>query len=103
DLFVRARVSSNLMLGAFRLAVIGPLALRADVLRTGRSAVVTSVSIRDAGASDELAAGGVLTSAILVPEGGPPVYDRPLRLTAPTLDASATPTLPDYLGTRVVD
>jgi uncharacterized protein (TIGR00369 family) len=96
-------VSTNLMLRAVRLDVAGPLALRADVLRTGRSAVVTSVSIRDAGASDDLVADGVLTSAILVPAGGPPVYDRPLRLTAPTLDASATPTLPDYLGTRVVD
>ena len=44
----------------------------------------------------------MLTSAILVPDGGPPVYDRPLRLDAPTLDPAVTPKLADFLGTRAV-
>jgi len=95
-------VSTNLMLRAVHLDVVGPLALRADVLRAGRNAVITSVSIRDAGADDRLVADGALTSAILVPEGGPPVYDRPLHLDAPTLDPTATPKLADFLGTRAV-
>jgi acyl-coenzyme A thioesterase PaaI-like protein len=95
-------VSTNLMLRAVHLDVVGPLALRADVLRAGRNAVVTSVSIRDSGAEDRLVADGALTSAILVPDGGPPVYDRPLRLDAPTLDPSVTPKLADFLGTRAV-
>ena len=92
------------MLRAVHLDVVGPLALRADVLRAGRNAVVTSVTIRDAGADDRLVADGALTSAILVPEGGPPVYDRPLRLDARRpLDPAATPTLADFLGIRAVD
>ncbi len=95
-------VSTNLMLRAVHLDIVGPLALRADVLRAGRNAVVTSVSIRDAGADDRLVADGALTSAILVPDGGPPVYDRPLRLDAPTLDPAVTPKLADFLGTRAV-
>lgn len=92
-------VSTNLVLRAVHLDVVGPLALRADVLRAGRNAVVTGVSVRDAGADDRLVADGALTSAILVPDGGPPVYERPLLLTAPALDPATTPTLDDYLGT----
>jgi uncharacterized protein (TIGR00369 family) len=96
-------VSTNLMLRAVDLAVVGPLALRADVLRAGRNAVVTSVSVRDAGADDRLLADGALTSAILVPDGGPPVYERPLVLTAPPVDPATTPALADYLGTTALD
>jgi uncharacterized protein (TIGR00369 family) len=96
-------VSTNLMLRAVALDVVGPLALRADVLRAGRNAVVTGVSVRDAGAGDRLVADGALTSAILVPDGGPPVYERPLVLTAPPVDAATTPALPDYLGIEAVD
>jgi uncharacterized protein (TIGR00369 family) len=96
-------VSTNLMLRAADLDVVGPLALRADVLRAGRNAVVTEVHVRDAGADDRLVADGVLTSAVLVPDGGPPVYERPLVLTAPTLDPTSTPALADFLGTRARD
>ena len=96
-------VSTNLMLRAVDLAVVGPLAFRADVLRAGRNAVVTEVQVRDAGADDRLVADGVLTSAVLVPDGGPPVYERPLVLTAPPLDPATTPALADYLGTRAPD
>jgi acyl-coenzyme A thioesterase PaaI-like protein len=95
-------VSTNLMLRAVDLRVVGPIALRADVLRAGRNAVVTSIAIRDAGAADRLIADGALTSAVLVPEGGPPVYERPLRLLAPALDPETTPELAAYLGTRPV-
>lgn len=93
-------VSTNLMLRAVHLDVDGPLALRADVLRAGRNAVVTGVTIHDAGADDRLVADGALTSAILVPDGGPPVYERPMRLEAPPLDAPTTPHLSEFLGIR---
>jgi acyl-coenzyme A thioesterase PaaI-like protein len=96
-------VSTNLHLRAASLDVVGPLALRADVLRTGRTAVVTSVSARDGGADDRLVADGALTSAILVPDGGPPDYDRPLRLEAPAFDPAAAPHLTEFLGVRAVD
>lgn len=95
-------VSTNLMLRAVHLDVVGPLELRADVLRTGRNAVVTGVVVRDAGVDERLVAEGTLTSAILVPAAGPPVYERPLRLTAPELDPGTTPTLSDFLDTRAV-
>ena len=96
-------VSTNLVLRAVDLDVVGPLALRADVLRAGRNAVVTAVQARDAGAHDRLVADGALTSAVLVPEDGPPVYERPLVLTAPTVDPATTPALPKFLGTRATD
>ena len=96
-------VSTNLMLRATRLEVVGPLDLRADVLRAGRNAVVTAVSVFDAGAGDRLVADGALTSAVLVPDGGPPVYERPLRLDAPPLDAATTPHLTEFLGVRTLD
>jgi uncharacterized protein (TIGR00369 family) len=95
-------VSTNLMLRAVRLDVVGPLRLQADVLRAGRKAVVTAVTIHDAGAGDRLLADGALTSAVLVPEGGPPVYERPMRLAAPPIDPSRTPHLTEYVGVRAV-
>jgi acyl-coenzyme A thioesterase PaaI-like protein len=95
-------VSTNLMLRAVRLDVVGPVELRADVLRAGRNSVVTSVTARDAGADGRLVADGALTSAVLVPDGGPPVYERPLRLEAPPLDPATTPHLDDFLGIRAV-
>ena len=96
-------VSTNLMLRAVDLDVVGPLTLRADVLRAGRNSVVTSVTVHDAGAADRLVADGALTSAILQPDGGPPVYERPLLLTAPPMDPATTPALADYLGARPLD
>ncbi len=91
-------VSTNLMLRAVNRAVIGPIGFEAAVLRAGRQAIVTSVVITDSGANDALVADGVLTSAVLAPAGGPPVYDRPLVLAAPPLDPEATPHLTDFLG-----
>jgi acyl-coenzyme A thioesterase PaaI-like protein len=96
-------VSTNLMLRAARLDVVGPLGLHADVLRAGRNAVVTTVSVHDAGAGDRLVADGALTSVVLVPDGGPPVYERPLRLDAPPLDPATTPHLTEFLGLRTLD
>ena len=46
----------------------------------GARACVTAVEIRDEGAADALVVDGVLTSAMLVPENGPPQWDRPLVL-----------------------
>jgi acyl-coenzyme A thioesterase PaaI-like protein len=76
-------VSTNLMLRTDPIVHRGPLALDARVLRAGRKAVVTQVQIRDTGDEDHLIADGVLTSAVLVPEGGPPDFGRPMVLAAP--------------------
>src|SRR5258708_10403747 len=70
-------VSTNLAARVAQLAHVGPLRLDARLLRRGRNAVVTSVEIRDEGAGEKLVASGILTSAILVPESGPPKWARP--------------------------
>ncbi|MGZ6997597.1 MAG: PaaI family thioesterase [Acidimicrobiia bacterium] len=95
-------VSTNLMLRAVDLDVVGPLDLAAEVLRVGRNAVVTTVTVRD-GHDATLVAEGTLTSAILQPAGGPPVYERPLVLRAPPLDPDTTPALDQFVGVRSVD
>ena len=72
----------------------------ARVLRKGRNNVVTAVEIADA-ATGALVMDGVLTSAILVPENGPPVWERPLRIGYPgDIDYMS---MERWLDARVVD
>ena len=75
-------VSTNLCARTVHHAPTGPLVLDSRVLRKGRNNVVTAVEIADA-ATGALVMDGVLTSAILVPENGPPVWERPLRIGYP--------------------
>jgi uncharacterized protein (TIGR00369 family) len=95
-------VSTNLAARVLAPARVGPLRIEAGVLRRGRNNVVTSVEIRDEGASDLEIANGVLTSAILVPEQGPPVWTRPVVIDAGAGDADAPDPMPirDWLGVR---
>jgi uncharacterized protein (TIGR00369 family) len=86
-------VSTNLMLRTVPGAHAGPLALDATVLRAGRKAIVTQVEIRDAGRGGASIADGVLTSAVLEPEGGPPDFPRPMRLVPPVSDEPILPLL----------
>ena len=72
-------VSTNLSARTVSRAPTGPLKIDARLLRKGRNNVVTSVEIADA-ASGRAVMNGVLTSAVLVPENGPPVWNRPLRI-----------------------
>lgn len=76
-------VSTNLLLRTATFEHRGPLRLTARVQRAGRNAVVTAVKVTDDGAADALIADGILTSAVLQPVGGPPLYERPLELRAP--------------------
>ena len=75
-------VSTNLSARTVSRAPTGPLRIDARLLRKGRNNVVTSVEIADA-ASGRAVMNGVLTSAVLVPENGPPVWNRPLRIGYP--------------------
>jgi uncharacterized protein (TIGR00369 family) len=93
-------VSTNLAARVVALAHAGPLRLDSGVLRRGRNSVVTGVQIRDEGARDALVASGVLTSAILVPENGPPQWSRPLTLQDHFAPARDLPAIPDWLGVR---
>ncbi len=93
-------VSTNLAARVTALAHAGPLRIESHVLRRGRNNVVTDIQIRDEGARDALVASGVLTSAILVPENGPPQWSRPLVLSGPPLDSGELPRIPEWLGVR---
>ena len=92
-------VTTNLMLTTVPGPHAGPLALDATVLRAGRKAVVTQVEVRDAGDGNRLIADGVLTGAVLEPEGGPPDFPRPMVLVAPEGLDPALPLL-DFFGIR---
>jgi uncharacterized protein (TIGR00369 family) len=95
-------VSTNLAARILRTEHVGPFRVEAEVLRRGRHAVVTAVRALDEGARDALVADGVLTSAILVPEGGPPQWQRPVVIATPPPDP-ACPPIEQWLGVRPVD
>ena len=95
-------VSTNLAARVVALSHVGPLRIDSGLLRRGRNNVVTSVQIRDEGTRDALVASGVLTSAILVPENGPPQWSRPLVLEPASEAAPDLPSIPDWLGVRPV-
>lgn len=95
-------VSTNLVARVVVLSHVGPLRIDSGLLRRGRNNVVTGVQIRDEGAHDALVASGVLTSAILVPENGPPPWERPLVLQARPEPMPELPPIPEWLGVRAV-
>jgi uncharacterized protein (TIGR00369 family) len=91
-------VSTNLTTRVASLDHVGPLRLRADILRRGRASVVDRVQVFDDGAGGVRVAEGVLTSAVLVPDGGPPAFARPVAM-APGHIAAAPP-FAEWLRTR---
>ncbi len=95
-------VSTNLAARVVARLHVGPLRIDSGLLRRGRNNVVTSVQMRDEGMRDALVASGVLTSAILVPENGPPQWTRPLVLEAVSRPAPDLPPISDWLGVRAV-
>jgi uncharacterized protein (TIGR00369 family) len=94
-------VSTNLTLTLAPLRASGPLRLRSTVLRAGRAAIVTDVRVTDSGAGEAVVADAVLTSAVLVPVGGPPQWSRPAHMQAPP-PIGALPPLVEWLGIRDV-
>jgi uncharacterized protein (TIGR00369 family) len=95
---VSTNLAARMTTGAHR----GPLRVESDVLRRGRNNVVTNARILDEGDDDALVADGVLTSAILVPEAGPPVWERPLRITLAEA-AGPRPPMHEWLSPRTPD
>lgn len=97
-------VTTNLAARVVELAHVGPLRLDSRVLRRGRNSVVTGVQVYDEGVqtetTDALVASGILTSAILVPENGPPQWTRPLVLDGAHFTAPGLPLIPEWLGVR---
>jgi uncharacterized protein (TIGR00369 family) len=96
-------VSTNLSARSVALDHVGPMRIDARVLRQGRTSVLTAVRIHDEGAHDALVVDGVLTSAILVPENGPPQWTRPLVLEAGEPPPDPIPDIPAWLDAEPVD
>jgi uncharacterized protein (TIGR00369 family) len=96
-------VSTNLSARTVGPPPAGPLRIDARVLRQGRASVVTAVEIRDEGAGDVLVVDGVLTSAILVPQNGPPRWSRPLVLARAEPLPEPVPMIPDWLRVQTID
>jgi uncharacterized protein (TIGR00369 family) len=96
-------VSTNLSARTVRFDHVGPFRIDASVLRQGRTSVVTAVEIHDVGADDALVVDGVLTSAILVPQNGPPEWTRPLVLDPGPEPAIASPPVPEWLDATAID
>jgi uncharacterized protein (TIGR00369 family) len=94
-------VSTNLTLTVTPTRAVGPLRLRSTVMRAGRAAIVTDVRVTDAGADGTILADAVLTSAVLVPEGGPPRWARPAHMQAPP-PSGPLPSWLEWLGVRDV-
>jgi uncharacterized protein (TIGR00369 family) len=94
-------VSTNLAARLAHFAHEGPMHIEAEVLRRGRNNVVTAVRVFDEGAN-AIVADGVLTSAILVPDGGPPQWERPLVLEIGGGHGDLLP-LAQWVGARAVD
>jgi uncharacterized protein (TIGR00369 family) len=83
-------VSTNLTTRVASLEHVGPLRLRGEILLRGRASVVDRVQVFDDGAGGARVAEGVLTSAVLIPDGGPPDFARPVGM-APDSYADAPP------------
>lgn len=95
-------VSTNLTMTVAPGQARGPLRLLSTVLRAGRSAIVTDVRVTDTGSRGAIVADAALTSAVLIPEGGPPTWARPAHMQAPP-PAGPLPPLMEWLGVRDVD
>jgi len=96
-------VSTNLSARLVRFEHTGPFRIDACVLRKGRASTVTGVEIHDEGDDDALVVDGVLTSAVLVPENGPPRWARPLVLGPGQPLPEPVPTVAAWLGAAIVD
>jgi uncharacterized protein (TIGR00369 family) len=96
-------VSTNLAATLLPARHVGPLRIEAEVWRKGRNNVVTGVRLYDEGARDALVVDGVLTSAILIPENGPPPWTRPLVITPGDAWSAPEPDLVSWIGARATD
>jgi len=93
-------VSTNMSVRTCSLEPTGPLRVESLLLRKGRNNVVTTVTISDH-VTGRAVLDGVLTSAILVPENGPPVWERPMHIRYP--DDIASLSMDQWLAARLVD
>jgi len=81
----------------------GPLQLDTEVLRRGRSAVVTRTAVTTGDGTD--VATGWMTAAVLTPTGGPPAIARPVRpvVLEPITDPAFSADPHGFFGLRAGD
>jgi len=91
-------VSTSMMLRSARLGAPGPLLMSSRVMRAGRTSVVAEVRVD--GGDGLPVAGCVLTSAVLVPDGGAPEWDRPVSIRYGPDDAEDLPPILEWIGIR---
>jgi uncharacterized protein (TIGR00369 family) len=82
-------VTTSLMATVSDLTHVGPLRIRADVLRQGRNSAVTSLDVVDEGAGDRHVAAAVMTCAVLDPGAMTLAFERPMVLAMPDPDPDA--------------
>jgi uncharacterized protein (TIGR00369 family) len=71
-------VTTSLLVTVSDLTHVGPLRFHANVLRRGRSSVVTAIDVRDEGADDREVAAATMTCAVLDPKGMTLEFERPV-------------------------
>ena len=76
-------VTTSLMATVSELDHVGPLRYRADVLRRGRTSVVTALDVVDEGAADRHVAAATMTCAVLDPGAMDLEFTRPVALPMP--------------------
>ncbi len=76
-------VTTSLMATVSELSHVGPLRMRADVLRRGRNSVVTSLDVVDEGAGDRHVAAATMTCAVLEPTAMTLEFARPFAMAMP--------------------
>ncbi len=84
-------VTTSMMATVFRLAHRGPLLLHGQVLRRGRTSVVTGLDVADEGAGGLPVARMVMTCAVLDPGSMDLRFERPFSLPMDPFDPDAPP------------
>jgi len=84
-------VTTSLLATVSELDHVGPLRFRADVLRLGRSSVVTALDVVDEGADDRHVAAATMTCAILDPGAMVLDFERPFSLAMPPPQPDPSP------------
>jgi uncharacterized protein (TIGR00369 family) len=80
-------VTTSLLATVSDLRHVGPLGFRVDVVRRGRSSVVTAIDVVDEGAGDRHVAAATMTCAVLDPGAMVLEFERPVVVPMPAPQA----------------
>jgi len=76
-------VTTSLLVTVSELRQVGPLGFRVDVVRRGRSSVVTAIDVVDEGAAGRPVAAATMTCAVLDPGAMVLEFERPVVVPMP--------------------